>query len=74
MSDITKVAETSRRGLESVNPKLASQYNQIVALLAQRLGPDHAFLLAEPVPRGAASAAGADTAWYAKGAGSAQPL
>jgi hypothetical protein len=74
MSDLTKVAETSRRGLEPVNPKLAGQYDQIVALLAQRLGPDHAFLFAEPVPLGGAAAGTADTAWYAKGTGSAQPL
>ncbi len=74
MSDITKVAETSRRGLEPVNPKLAGQYNQIVALLAQRLGPDHAFLFAEPVPLGGAAVGNVDTAWYAKGAGTAQPL
>jgi hypothetical protein len=74
MAELTKVAETSRRGLEPVNPKLAGQYDQIVALLTRRLGPDHAFLFAEPVPLGGAAAGAADTAWYCKGTGTARPL
>jgi hypothetical protein len=74
MAELTKVAETSRRGLEPVNPKLAGQYDQIVALLTRRLGPDHAFLFAEPAPLGAAAAGAADTAWYCKGTGTARPL
>jgi hypothetical protein len=74
MSDVTKVAETSRRGLEPVNPKLVGQYNQIIALLAQRLGPDHAFLFAEPMPLGGGAGGAADTAWYCKGAGTSRPL
>jgi hypothetical protein len=74
MAELTKVAETSRRGLEPVNPKLAGQYDQIVALLTRRLSPDHAFLFAEPAPLGGAAAGAADTAWYCKGAGTARPL
>jgi hypothetical protein len=74
MSEIAKVAETSRRGLEPVNPKLAGQYDQIIALLGSRLGADHAFLLAEPAPLGSAATGAADTAWYCKGSGTARPL
>ena len=74
MAEVTKVAETSRRGLEPVNPKLAGQYDQIVALLARRLGADHAFLFAEPAALGGAAAGAADTAWYCKGTGTARPI
>lgn len=74
MSEVTKVAETSRRGLEPVNPKLVGQYDQLVSLLASRLGPDHAYLFAEPMPLGAMGTGEADTAWYVKGTGDAVQL
>jgi hypothetical protein len=74
MSEVTKVAETSRRGLEPVNPKLIGQYDQLVSLLTSRLGPDHAYLFAEPMPLGAMGTGEADTAWYVKGTGDAVQL
>jgi hypothetical protein len=74
MSDTTKIAETSRRGLEAVNLKLAGQYNQLTDLLARRLGPDHAFLFAEPVALGGSGGSGRDTAWFVPGIEPARPL
>lgn len=74
MSEVTKVTETSRRGLEPVNPKLVGQYDQLVSLLASRLGPDHAYLFAEPIPLGAMGTGETDTAWYVKGMGDAVQL
>jgi len=64
----TKLTETSRRGLESVNPRLIGQYHQLTALLGQRLGADHAFLLAEPeqivIVEGGSNT---DLAWFVDG-------
>ncbi len=65
-----KVTQTSRRGLEPVNGKLAGQVEYLRALLAQRLGPDHAFLLSEPVPLGQR----AETAWFVEDGESIAPL
>lgn len=69
MAEVTKVTETSSQGLEPVNFKLISQYDQLRALLASRLTADHAFLLAEPVPLGGSKERGRDTAWYVAGSG-----
>jgi hypothetical protein len=74
MPETTKITETGRRGIESVNPKLFGQYDSIVALLRRRLGPDHAFLLAEPVPLGTSAKEGRDIAWFVPGTCTAQPL
>lgn len=65
-----KVTQTSRRGLEAVNGKLAAQVEYLRALLAQRLGPDHAFLLSEPVPLGQR----AETAWFVEDGERIAPL
>jgi len=74
MAEVTKVTETGSQGLEPVNPKLISQYDQLLALLASRLTADHAFLLAEPMPLGGAKESGKDTAWYVKGDGTVRAL
>jgi hypothetical protein len=74
MSGSTKIGETTRRGLDLVNPKLAQQYEQIVALLRRRLGDDHALLLAEPVSLSATRAGTARVAWFAAADGDAVPL
>lgn len=60
MTEAVKIAQTSQRGLEPVSSKLAGQFEHLRALLKQRLGPDHAFLYAEPVPLGSAH----ETAWF----------
>jgi hypothetical protein len=74
MPETMKITETGRRGIESVNPKLLGQYDSIIALLRSRLGPEHAFLFAEPVPLGRSAKEGRDIAWFVPGAGSARPL
>jgi hypothetical protein len=74
MSETTKITETGRRGIESVNPKLFGQYDSIIALLHSRLGPEHAFLFAEPVPLGRSAKEGRDIAWFVPGTGHVRPL
>jgi hypothetical protein len=74
MAEVTKVTETSSQGLEPVNPKLISQYDQLRSLLASRLTADHAFLFAEPMPLRGAKESGKDTAWYVKGDGTVRAL
>src|SRR3954469_2014458 len=74
MSETTKITETSLRGIEAVNPRLLEQYDRIVALLRSRLGPDHAFLLAEPVRFAGAAGEGRDVAWFVRGTSDGEPL
>jgi hypothetical protein len=74
MSEITKITETGRRGIESVNPKLFGQYDSIIALLRSRLGSEHAFLFAEPVPLGRSAKEGRDIAWFVPGTGRVRQL
>jgi hypothetical protein len=74
VSETTKITETGRRGIESVNPKLFGQYDSIIALLRSRLGPEHAFLFAEPVPLGRSAKEGRDIAWFVPGTGNVRPL
>ena len=74
MSETTKITETGRRGIESVNPKLFGQYDSIIALLRSRLGPEHAFLFAEPVPLGRSAKEGRDIAWFVPETGNVRPL
>ena len=74
MPETTKITETGRRGIDSVNPKLSAQYDSIIALLRSRLGPEHAFLFAEPVPLGRSAKEGRDIAWFVPGTGNARLL
>lgn len=73
MSATTKLTETPRQGLDPVNPKLAQQFEQLVDLLARRLSPAHARLLAEPVPV-AMSGGRPGLAWFAAIDGDARPV
>jgi|SRR5882724_1586496 len=74
MAEVTKVTETSSQGLEPVNPKLISQYDQLRSELASRLTADHSFLFAEPMPLRGTKESGKDTAWYVKGDGTVRAL
>jgi len=74
MSITTKLTETPRQGLDAVNPKLNQQYEQLVDLLARRLGPDHARLFAEPVPVALTRSGLPGLAWFANGDGEARPV
>lgn len=73
MSATTKLTETPRQGLDPVNPKLAQQFEQLVDLLARRLSPAHAHLLAEPVPV-AMSGGRPGLAWFAAIDGDPRPV
>ncbi|TXM61576.1 hypothetical protein FV229_23130, partial [Methylobacterium sp. WL120] len=67
MSDTTAIAITRRTGLELVDPKLRTQYDQMVAEIAARLSPDHAFVFSRPE-----QSLGGDsdqTAWFVDGVG-----
>jgi hypothetical protein len=74
MSSTVKLTETPRQGLDAVNPKLNQQYDQFVALLAQRVGRAHAKLFAEPVPITMAKTGLPGLAWFADGDGEAAPV
>ncbi|MHC2000387.1 hypothetical protein ACYQR9_08080 [Methylobacterium sp. CM6241] len=74
MSITTKLTEIPRQGFDAVNLKLGQQYEQLVDLLAQRLGPDHARLFAEPVPVAMAKTGLPGFAWFADGDGEARPV
>lgn len=74
MSATLKLTETPRQGLDPVNPKLAQQYEQIVDLLARRLGPVHAQLFAEPVPVALAGTGRPGYAWLSAREGEARPV
>lgn len=74
MARTVKITETPRQGLSAVNPRLGPQYEQIVDLLARRLGPAHARLFSEPVPVALAGSARAGLAWFADGEGAARPM
>lgn len=74
MSITTKLTETPRQGLDAVNPKLNQQYEQLVDLLARRLGPDHARLFAEPVPVALARTGLPGLAWFANGDGEVRSI
>ena len=73
MSATTKLTETPRQGLDPVNPKLVQQFEQLVDLLARRLSPAHARLLAEPVPV-AMSGGRPGLAWFAAIDGDPHPV
>ncbi|ACK82819.1 hypothetical protein [Methylorubrum extorquens] len=67
MSDTTAIAITRRTGLELVDPKLRTQYDQMIAEIATRLSPDHAFIFSRPE-----QSLGGDsdqTAWFVDGVG-----
>ena len=68
MTETMKITQTSQRGLEPTSSKLAGQFEHLRALLKQRLGPDHAFLFAEPVQLGASR----ETAWFVDAVGNAR--
>ncbi|WP_036302878.1 hypothetical protein [Methylobacterium sp. 77] len=74
MSINTKLTETPRKGFDAVNLKLSQQYEQLVDLLAQRLGPDHARLFAEPVPVAMTKTGLPGIAWFADGDGEVRPV
>lgn len=74
MSATLKLTETPRQGFDPVNPKLAQQYEQIVDLLARRLGPSHAQLFAEPVPVALAGTGRPGFAWLSAREGEARPV
>lgn len=67
MTETMKITQTSQRGLEPVSSKLVGQFEHLRSLLKQRLGPDHAFLFAEPVQLGSAR----ETAWFVDALGEA---
>lgn len=72
MSTNTLITRTSGRGLEPNHSRLLDRHGQMVAVVRQRLGPEHAALFAEPTRMGAGS--GSDIAWYAEGDVEPKPL
>ncbi|WP_342110915.1 hypothetical protein [Methylobacterium sp. SI9] len=72
MSETTAIAITRRTGLELVDPKLRTQYDQMIAEIAARLSPDHAFIFSRPE-----QSLGGDsdqTAWFVDGVGETSQL
>jgi hypothetical protein len=64
-----QITQTSQRGLEPINSKLESQHAHLQNALREKLGVDHARLLAEPVRVSAAS-----IAWFTEHQGDATQL
>jgi hypothetical protein len=64
-----QITQTSQRGLEPINSKLESQHAHLQNALREKLGVDHARLLAEPVRVSAAF-----IAWFTEHQGGATQL
>lgn len=68
--DTTRIASTPLLGLTPLGSAGERAYPRLIEILGSRLGPDHAFLLAEPVP----DPDGTRIDWYVPGERRAQPV
>lgn len=68
--DTTRIASTPLLGLTPLGNAGERAYPRLIEILGSRLGPDHAFLLAEPVP----DPDGTRIDWYVPGERRAHPV